>query len=84
MEKDNISHFHRSIVFVDGDVLFIVNGKKVVWDPSSFRPDPSDDLDPHRAYEATVYFSEENLTDGSLIMFPQKIEVEGRTYINIR
>jgi len=58
--------------------------REMFWDMCSFRPDISEKLGNGNSYKADIFFDEENLPSGKLIIFPRRIVVNGESFINVR
>ena len=63
-------------------------GKKIFWDPESFRPNLQERLEDSIEYKTDVSLDEENLSNGRLVRFPRSITIyfnsSEKTFVNVR
>src|SRR4029078_819507 len=73
-----------TIQFTTGLYICLENSnKKIIWDPSSFLPDPSHILKKGQSYNAQVIFVLRQISKVKL-MIPYQIIINSTTFTNIR
>lgn len=90
-QNSQFSSVEKASIFLKGSPVYALTYKlprkneQKSWDITTFRPDPRHFLNKGKMYKGTIFFSKENLCDGTDVLIPREIRIgKNKKFNNIR